>query len=455
MSENPARQAAVYVPLPEGLEDLPPGPELGALLASVDRSTCNGYQLVGLITAGYRQIAWQQAQLLADVGELMLTRPGEPEAAPARQEPVNTQVYREVGFALRLAPGTGEELAKLAVKLRDELPVVGQALAAGRIDLPKARLMVRELAGLDDPDLANMVASRVLGQAEAASLGLLRERLRGLILAVDPDAARTRHSEAVARRRVRRTPHPEDTTSLNAIHLPADKAAAGWDYLTRLATAAKKAGGETRSMDQLRADLLADLLAGVDPTQAGSPIPAPRKGTLTLTVELTTLMNLLDHPGELGGYGPVLADMARQLAEAERDRLVWRFATIHGGRVIYEGRLRYKPTAAQMAYVRARDRHCVAPGCPRPASDCEIDHIIDFHTHGPTMEDNLCPLCKRDHLTKTSEGYQLYRTDEGYVWVTPMGRVYPVSYGRELTQPQRQLLHQLIRRSETTHPMRQ
>jgi hypothetical protein len=53
----------------------------------------------------------------------------------------------------------------------------------------------------------------------------------------------------------------------------------------------------------------------------------------------------------------------------------WRYAVIDDNGDLYaEGRLRYRPTAAQTAFIRARDRTCRAPGCRKPAMVCHIDH---------------------------------------------------------------------------------
>jgi hypothetical protein len=162
---------------------------------------------------------------------------------------------------------------------------------------------------------------------------------------------------------------------------------------------------------------------------------------------LTTLMNLTEHPGELAGYGPVVADIARQVADGFRDVAVWRFSLTHNGRLLHEGRLHYRPTAEQKAYVRARDKHCQAPGCRRPAHQCDIDHVTAWRDHGPTIEDNMCILCRRHHRAKHG-GFRLYRTDFGLVWISPRGRAYPVSFGKELDQTQRRILQTLINEGE-------
>ena len=62
-------------------------------------------------------------------------------------------------------------------------------------------------------------------------------------------------------------------------------------------------------MDQLHADVFIDLLNGTH-TRCGG-----KRGGVNLTVDLETLTHLADHPGEFAGYGPVIADIARQVTE--------------------------------------------------------------------------------------------------------------------------------------------
>ena len=48
-------------PLPEGLEWMAPGPELGSVLASVGLATLSGEDTVTYLQAEYRQSAFQQS----------------------------------------------------------------------------------------------------------------------------------------------------------------------------------------------------------------------------------------------------------------------------------------------------------------------------------------------------------------------------------------------------------
>ena len=56
--------------LSEVVVELPPGPELAQVLASVDRSTLNGRELVVRLRARSRQMAHDQAEMYADMTEI-------------------------------------------------------------------------------------------------------------------------------------------------------------------------------------------------------------------------------------------------------------------------------------------------------------------------------------------------------------------------------------------------
>lgn len=71
-----------------------------------------------------------------------------------------------------------------------------------------------------------------------------------------------------------------------------------------------------------------------------------------------------------------------------------------------DGALTYRPDAATVAMVRARDGHCRFPGCARPADACQVDHIVEFRIWDPaaggwTIVSNLECLCAFHHQLKT------------------------------------------------------
>ncbi|KAA3638690.1 MAG: HNH endonuclease, partial [Armatimonadetes bacterium] len=68
---------------------------------------------------------------------------------------------------------------------------------------------------------------------------------------------------------------------------------------------------------------------------------------------------------------------------------------------------------------------CVFPGCRMPATQCDLDHRIEWSEHGPTAVSNLAPLCKHDHVIRHDAGWKYFIDDEGeYVWASPLGVVY-------------------------------
>ncbi len=165
-------------------------------------------------------------------------------------------------------------------------------------------------------------------------------------------------------------------------------------------------------MDQLRADVFLDLLCGT----------GDKASTTThITVDLETLIGLEDRAGELAGYGPVVADLARQAASGSRR---WEYSIRDGdtGEMISVGTTRRRPTTATARRVRASAATCVFPGCRMPATACDLDHIDDFADGGPTTPDNLAPACRHDHRIKHLYGWKYSRTPDGnHEWTSRLG----------------------------------
>src|SRR6187431_2613796 len=72
--------------LPDGFDELAPGPELAVLLAGLDKTRLNGFDLVRVTQAEYRQSAHYQAGMYSTLAELRHAAPGA-EEAPAVREP--------------------------------------------------------------------------------------------------------------------------------------------------------------------------------------------------------------------------------------------------------------------------------------------------------------------------------------------------------------------------------
>jgi hypothetical protein len=455
--------------LPEELESMAPGPELFSLLASVDRRGLSESDRVRLVQARNRLAAHVQGELFADLYAVTWEERAD-EDALARDVDASRYPWAEVevAFALRWTRRAAALRLELARQLVEDLPRVWEALRAGEIDVPKV-LVICELAGcLPDRSAARGLVERVLVQAPRLTTGQLRARLRRLVLAADPEAARRRCAAGLRGRRVEVLDGHDGTGEVWGRGLAPQGVAAAWERLTAIARAARGAG-DGRTIDQLRADALLDLLvgegvavgdpvschtAGLVPAPPTSPavsppaaLPGPRRGVVELQVPLTTLMSLTRLPGDLAGFGPVIADVARQVAQQHHDG-VWRFSVYNEiGHLLSHGITTARPTsdrppanrpapraaarrpsAAAAAHVRARNRTCTAPGCRIPARACDLDHTIDWARGGASDPDNLGPQCRLHHRFKHESGAQVIQLDPGvFLWWTPRGLQYLTS----------------------------
>lgn len=79
-----------------------------------------------------------------------------------------------------------------------------------------------------------------------------------------------------------------------------------------------KTADETRTMDQLRADVATDVLL------SGGGVAASDIGGVKVTTTLSTLAGLEEESGDLNGFGPVTAEIVRRVAEqSRRGRWEW------------------------------------------------------------------------------------------------------------------------------------
>jgi hypothetical protein len=175
---------------------------------------------------------------------------------------------------------------------------------------------------------------------------------------------------------------------------------------------------------QCRADALVELadryLSDSDPSGVIN-----RTHPITqVTVSLATLIGASDEPGELAGYGPIPATLARRIA-ADPDGTWRRLVTDPLGQLIDYGRTRYTPPTDLDQFARARDVMCVFPNCNRQAEACDLDHTLAWDHDGETNPDNLAPLCRRHHRTKHQANWTYQRLPDGTIeWTSPTGHKY-------------------------------
>ncbi|WP_235732954.1 HNH endonuclease signature motif containing protein, partial [Mycobacterium tuberculosis] len=79
---------------------------------------------------------------------------------------------------------------------------------------------------------------------------------------------------------------------------------------------------------------------------------------------------------------------------------------------------------------------CRAPGCDRPATQCDLDHTIAFADGGATHAANLKCLCRLHHLLATFCGWRAQQLPDGTViWTLPGNQTYVTTPGSALLFP--------------------
>ena len=148
-----------------------------------------------------------------------------------------------------------------------------------------------------------------------------------------------------------------------------------------------------------------------------------RPVTINVTIDLPTLLNMAENPGQLSGYGPIPASLARELAA---DGNWKRFITDPtSGELLDIGRKSYRPSQHLVDFLIARDRTCRFPGCRYPAHRSDIDHVTPWDDGGKTTPENLGSLCRRHHRLKTHGGWKVTAANDGSCeWISPTGKHY-------------------------------
>ncbi|MEL7977590.1 HNH endonuclease [Isoptericola sp. F-RaC21] len=420
-------------PLLAVLDDAAPGPDLAGTLASLDEAELDDFTILEVLAAWERVAAWAQAGSARVLAEMLERTRGS-----SRHEFVADAVAARLGQTRHAAA----QLVTVAHGTA-RLPEVADALAAGVVDRRKAEALI-DAGRLPDP-LRREVVAGVLPDAERLTVPQIRARMRRAEIEADPEGTEARHRAARAERFVRLEPVDDAMAYLTA-YLPADDAARAFAVIDDAGLALRRAPGESRRLDECRADALTALVTGrlangqlatgrpaAGGTAPGGDVDGPvspscrgARAGIRVTVAASTLLGSDDLPAILAGHGPIPPAMARALA-SDPDAVWQRLFTDPGSGVLTDLSPRsYRPSAALRAAVVARDVTCTFPGCRVPAASSDLDHVDPFdpasgapQTHG----DNLHALCRTHHRAKTVGGWQVARDpDDGRTtWIAPTG----------------------------------
>jgi Domain of unknown function (DUF222) len=310
----------------------------------------------------------------------------------------------------KLSGGAAAERVETARQLK-ELPRTEEALARGEIGYQHAVAMARTADHVGAAHVRKAEAT-LLKAAETMDPGQFITVAKNFEHQVDAEAVLADANRANERRYLQIGEASNGLVRLEGQLVP--EAAAM--LRTRMEPFIKPARGDERSGGQRAHDALLEILrrgANADDGKSSGGGPRP---SLIIKVDLDTLAGIDRAPaGELEWGGTIPAETVRRMA---CDSAITRITGLgeleqeitHAARTI--------PPSTRRALV-ARDRHCVFPGCDRPAPWCDGHHLIFWGDGGPTKLENLGLVCGAHHRKVHEEGWKLRREKDGRWLATP------------------------------------
>ncbi len=444
---------------------------LEARPAASERSTA---EVVDHIDGWARVIAYAQARQAGEVAELFARREAERKAAcsdpdPRRRatapDPVRVTTS-EVALVLRASPRAAELVLDDAITLAT-FPSTALALRRGQIDQATARAIGAEMSITAPEHRAMLEAAALANAMEGATARQVKLFVRRTAMQLDPSAAATRATAARADRGMSKTEVVDDMGEMRVV-MSAVELKAVWEEITTAAQAlpATDETGNHVSLDDRRVTALVEMV-----THPGTTRPCTHSGSgrwkTDVVVAASTLAGTDDDPALLAGYGLVTAEVARTIAADSDwrrtsvdpdDQVLSRSArrhrpsadaavadpeavlarrvddvaaeTITLQQAITSQQARrstdaYRPTVSLRDHVEALHRRCRVPGCRRPATVCDLDHVTAHRVGGVTAACNLIPLCRFHHVLKHTDGWSIaLAPDRTVTWTTPTNRRY-------------------------------
>ena len=319
-------------------------------------------------------------------------------------EKLGAGIGAQIALARRESPARGGRLLGLAKALVTEMPHTLTALDTGQLNEWRATLLVRETACLTAADRAAVDEHLAPDTGTLAGAGDRRlvATARAAAYRLDPRTVTDRAAHAATERHVSLRPAPDTMCYLTAL-LPVTAGVGIYTALSRHADTLR-AAGDPRGRGQLMADALVERTTGTPGGISGVEIQ--------LVITDRTLFQGNAEPARLPGYGTVPAVWARERIGAgtnakDRDFKTWlRRLYTHPGTgelVGMDSRARLFPPGHRR-FIQTRDDTCRTPYCDAPIR--HLDHIIPWHTGGPTTTDNAAGLCEACNHTKETPGWK-------------------------------------------------
>ncbi|WP_415975324.1 HNH endonuclease [Rhodococcus sp. 077-4] len=340
-------------------------------------------------------------------------------------------IASQIGLARRESPNRGGTHLGLARALVHEMPHTLARLRAGELNEWRAMILARETACLTVEDRRTIDNRLCSDPATLAGAGdrMIEGRARAPANELDAASQVKRRAKAYGARRISTRPAPESMGFFTAL-TSMEKSVCMWATLRRDAdTIINSGGGDTRTRDQIMADLVFERITGASVAQ-GPPV------TVDIVISDSALLADGKKSACLHGYGDIPSDVARQLIRDTLDsetHVALRRLYAHprsGALTAVESTSRAFPTALGRL-IDLRDRTCRTPWCDAPIR--HHDHIEPHSTGGATSAENGAGLCAACNYAKEGDGGTAEaRRDKRnarhrYTLISPTGHTYDSS----------------------------
>jgi hypothetical protein len=334
-------------------------------------------------------------------------------------------IPEQIGLARKVSPASAARQVSQARALIQDMPETFELLQHGEVSEHVTTIVTTETSHLAAED-RRLADKRLADQLPQLSPRRAEAAARRLAIEIDQAGAVRRASNAREDRRVSIRPAP-DTMAIVSALLPCEQGVAAYAALRRQADTLI-ATGDGRSRDQIMADTLVQRLTGQSTAEAVS-------AEIGLVMTDTSLLAGDGEPAELNGYGPIPAELARDIArggdgpagEGSTARLfVRRLFTDPATGILVDcdpRRRRFDGALAKLLVYR--DRICRDAYCDAPIR--HLDHIRPHAAGGSTTPGNGRGLCERGNYVRDMPGWTVRLIDQARHLVettTPTGHSY-------------------------------
>jgi hypothetical protein len=275
------------------------------------------------------------------------------------------------------------------------MPESAQAVQTGEIGFAHMTVMARTAIAVG----AAFDETALVEKARQLSPGKFYYRCSQYQHSVQPEVYALDQAEQAEKNRLRLNTAEDGSLLISGVLDPVNGAA----VRGALEPLARRTGkNDYREREQRLADSLVEILTHGDNHQV----------QLQVTSSIETLLNLTGAPG---------ADMEFSLPVSSKTVERWACdcsvtrVLMQDSLVIDVGRTKRVISPPMKRALRARDGHCVWPGCERPASWSAGHHVMHWIHGGPTDLENLVLLCFRHHRMVHEGNWQIAKTDDGRI----------------------------------------